>query len=187
MPMLAAMAAPSSVARAEEVVMSFSPLTGVTKNPGNSGCGQAAAESDATLRRPLRRIGKPEHRPRLGLAGVRDKRIWTGRRYFIHPRMLLALRGLQAAFIPRRPDCCAASSSCPSDVRHQENAVDRHAAAGAGRAAALSLLCRTVRALFKYRRARSGPRRTVPGGDEFDPYRQHLDRPLRRHVYDRAA
>src|SRR5258705_8377637 len=45
MPMLTAMAAPSSVARAEEVVMSFSPLTGVIKNPGNSGCGQAAAES----------------------------------------------------------------------------------------------------------------------------------------------
>src|SRR6266849_4835847 len=113
MPMLAAMAAPSSVARAEEVVMSFSPLTGVIKNPGNCGCGQGTAESDATFRRPLRRIGKPAHRPRLGLAGVRDKRIWTGRRCFIHPRVLLALRGLQAAFIRRRPDCCAAPSSCP--------------------------------------------------------------------------
>src|SRR5229473_8245072 len=100
MPMLAAMAAPSSMARAEEVVMSFSPSMGVIKNPGNSGCGQATAESDATLRRPPRRIGKPAHRPRLGLAGVRDKRVWTGRRCFIPPRVLLALRDLQAAFIP---------------------------------------------------------------------------------------
>src|SRR5258707_7090881 len=123
MPMLAAMAAPSSVARAEEVVMSFSPLTGVIKNPGNSGCGQAAAESDATLRRPLCRIGKPEHRPRLGLAGVRGKRILTVRRCFIYPRVLLALRGLQAAFISPRPDCCAAPRSCPCDVRHPGKGV----------------------------------------------------------------
>src|SRR5258705_13856695 len=86
MPMLAAIAAPSSVARAEEVVMSFSPLTGVIKNPGNSGCGQAAAESDATLRRPLRRIGKPEHRPRLGLAGGRGRRgLGVPRRFFFPP------------------------------------------------------------------------------------------------------
>src|SRR5712671_7270780 len=113
MPMLAAMAAPSSMARAEEVVISFSPLTGVIKNPGDLRLRTGDGRIGRDIRRPPRRIGKPEHRPRLGLAGVRDKRIWTGRRCFIHPRVLLALRGLQAAFIRRRPDCCAAPSSCP--------------------------------------------------------------------------
>src|SRR5258705_5020457 len=132
MPMLAAMAAPSSVARAEEVVMSFSPLTGVIKNPGNSGCGQAAAESDATLRRPLCRIGKPEHRPRLGLAGVRDKRGWLVPRRFIPPRALLALCGLHAAFISRPPNCCAAAHPCPFGCRPLGNALDRHSFPRAG-------------------------------------------------------
>src|SRR5258705_3891496 len=101
MPMLAAIAAPSSVARAEEVVMSFSPLTGVIKNPGNSGCGQAAAESDATLRRPLCRIGKPEHRPRLGLAGVPGKRVWGVRGGFIYPPELLCFRALLCPVLSR--------------------------------------------------------------------------------------
>src|SRR5258707_10776779 len=103
MPMLAAMAAPSSVARAEEVVMSFSPLTGVIKNPGNSGCGQAAAESDATLRRPLCRIGKPEHRPRLGLAGGPGKLDWGLPGRFLHPPVVLALRRLPAPVLPPPP------------------------------------------------------------------------------------
>src|SRR5258707_15757159 len=99
MPMLAAMAAPSSVARAEEVVMSFSPLTGVIKNPGNSGCGQAAAESDATLRRPLRRIGKPEHRPRLGLAGAPGRGGWAVPRWFLLSRAVFGLRGPPRAVV----------------------------------------------------------------------------------------
>ena len=45
--------------------------------------------------------------------------------------------------------------------RHPEIAVDRHAAEGARRSAALPVLRGIVRALFEHRRARSGHRRAV--------------------------
>src|SRR3981189_1396739 len=111
MPMLAAMAAPNSMARAEDVVMSVSPLTltGVLEDPGNPGCGSTAPDCARHGGGRSRGIGKPARWSRLGLAGVRRLRIWTGRRCSIHGQVLLAsllaCRGLQPAFTLRR-SCC---------------------------------------------------------------------------------
>src|SRR5439155_1699845 len=142
MPMLAAIAIPSSALRAKDVVISWSPLKLLKRWPFRL---RNAAASGGRCRRTV----KPGRQPCLGLEGARRLLIWTVRRCFLHKGVLLGLARLQPAFIRPWPDLDCPPPELPADARSQENAVDRHAAAGSERAAALHVFRRAVRAFLQ--------------------------------------
>src|ERR1043166_6114687 len=86
MPMLAAIAVPSSALRAKDVVISWSPLK--FPNAGHSLSRNGAAGPGGRCRR----TDKPGRRPRLGLAGAGGSVIWTVRRCFLHMPVLLGCK-----------------------------------------------------------------------------------------------
>src|SRR3954463_16417205 len=170
--MLAAIEAPSTSLRATEVIfIRFSPYA----NFQDFKRGLWAAEcSEASAR-----TGKVEDRPCLGLAGAGRRSFWTERRCFVRDACCTLLQ-LQRRFIAGLQHCSySISLHCPSsdfDDRRQEIALDRYAAAGPRRAAALHALCGIVRAFFQPRRARSSLRPAVPRSDELHPHRHDLAR-----------
>src|SRR6185312_6212422 len=145
MPMPAAIAVPSSALRAKDVVISWSPLKffKTRANPVVDGGRLPAALPPQALGRTAGRV--------LDWQAPVDWGTWTVRRCFLHGCVLLGC--LQPAFIRWLQDCLVLPPELPANARPQENAVDRHAAAGPERAAALYVFRRAVRALFQHRRA----------------------------------
>ena len=186
--MLAAIAAPSSALRAKDVVIVWSPLGFPSRQTGRGLCRRCGRQR----RSRCRCIGKaPDavldwRAPGDGGFGLSGAVLIHSAAWCLSPNCDFCHSLHPPA---ARPDCPASPHrfSAPPDVRHQESALDRHAAAGLERPAALHVLCRAVRAFFQYRRTRSGRRRAVSRRDELDPYRHHHARPLRRHLHHGAA
>src|SRR5690242_19471466 len=180
MPTLAAIAAPSSALRAKDVVISWSPLMFPRDVHSRAGMRPPALEAVAAARTSpgASRVldWKAPVDSRLGLSGA----VSFAKLYCYVATPSAGVHPVVARLYCSPPEL-------PADARPQEDAVDRHAASGPERAAALHVLRRAVRAFFQHRRTRPGRGRAVSRRDELDPCRHHHARPLRRHLHHRAA